>query len=236
MKTEKGFSLIELLVAIVIISASALAFLTFSLSGIQNRTAMQRQVTGQTMALDVAERLQKLPVANALVTPDGGLAVQVGQDGSGNLLRCVGANPTGFLGNDGNGMTPLTNPYGSNALYLYDQNTGVPIISPAANANIHHPNANDVSNWATVQQLVAPIRSYGNTTFYAVWTIAYMPCTPTTGTDLAKIFVTVYWIEPEPTDTAPAVVASNIVSGSYRLKTVSVTAEKAFKAEIEAGK
>jgi len=235
MKTEKGFSLVELLIAIIVIAVSALAFLTFALGSMKQRTDMQRQITAHTMAVDVSERLQKLTSSNSLIKPDGGTAVRVGHDAAtGNLLKCNAGAPAVSLGSDLTGMTSLTNPLGVNALYLYDQNSGTPLLTTAANANIHHPNANDIANWTSVSSTVAPIRSQGGTTFYAVWTIAYLPCTSTTE-DLAKIFVTVYWIEPEPLDTAVSAVTSKISSGAYRLKTVSVTAEKAYKIETKAG-
>lgn len=237
MKTEKGFSLVELLIAIIVIAVSALAFLTFALGSMKQRTDMQRQITAHTMAVDVSERLQKLTSSNSLIKPDGGTAVRVGYDAaSGNYLlkKCNAGAPAVDLGSDLTGMTSLTNPLGVNALYLYDQNSGTPLLTTAANANIHHPNANDIANWASVSSTVAPIRNQGGTTFYAVWTIAYLPCTATTE-DLAKIFVTVYWIEPEPLDSAVSAVTAKIASGEYRLKTVSVTAEKAYKIEIKAG-
>lgn len=234
MRTNSGFSLIELLVAVLIIGISALAFLSFSLSGIKQRTDMQRQITAHTMAVDVAERLQKLSSGSSLVKPDGGLAIRVGHDASGNLLKCVGSAPADSLLSDATGMTSLTKPLGVNSLYLYDQNTGTPLLTTAANANIHHPNANDVANWASVSQAVAPIRNLGGATYYAVWSVAYLPCTASTE-DLAKIFITVYWIEPEPSDSSPSTVVSKIASGEYKLKTVSVTSEKAFKIETKAG-
>jgi len=234
MKTERGFTLIEMLVAIIIIAFSAMAFLTFSLSGIKHRTDMKRQITAHTMAVDVAERLQKLTAGNTLIRPDGGAPIRVGHSGTGELLLCVSGTPSTLLGSDIAGTTSLTNPLGTNALYLYDQNTGTPLRTPAANANIHHPNDNDISNWSTVASTVAPIRNVDGTTFYAVWTVAYLPCTTSTE-DLAKIFITVYWIEPEPLDSAPSAVAAKIASGEYRLRTVSVTAEKGYKIETKAG-
>lgn len=237
MKTEHGFTLIEMLVAIIIIAISALAFLTFSLSGMKQRTDMKRQITAHTMAVDVAERLQKLTSSNTLIKPDGGAAIRVGYDAaSGNYLlkKCNSGAPAVDLGSDQAGMTSLTNPLGINALYLYDQNTSTPLRTAAANANIHHPNDNDIANWSVVSNTVAPIRTIDGTTFYAVWTVAYLPCTTTTE-DLAKIFITVYWVEPEPVDSAPSAVVAKIASGEYRLKTVSVVAEKAYKIETKAG-
>lgn len=237
MNTEKGFTLIELVVAVALIAISALAFLTFSLSGIKNRTDMQRQITAQAMAVDIADRLQRLPSSNSLITPDGATPIRVGYaPAGGQLLQCVGSSPVDNLSAGAFGLTSLTNPVSATELYLYDRNTGptTPIITAAANANIHHPNANDIANWAAVSETVAPIRVFGGTTFYAVWTVAYLPCAAVT-TDLAKIFITVYWIEPEPEDALPSSVASKISSGQYRIKSLSVTADKAYKIETKAG-
>ena len=72
----------------------------------------------------------------------------------------------------------------TNQLYLYDNNACIDpnptwdadacrtgsTITPAANAAIDHPNATSAA-----YDSINPIRSYRNTTYYAVWSVAYMP-------------------------------------------------------------
>ena len=77
---------------------------------------------------------------------------------------------------------------------------------------------------------INPIRAYRNTTYYAVWSIAYLPCN-TSSTDRRKIFVTVYWIDPEPSDSGIADVQTKIAAGTYTIKSVSLIVDKAIGTE-----
>ena len=125
-------------------------------------------------------------------------------------------------------------------MYLYDNNACIDpnptwdadacrtgsTITPAANAAIDHPNATSAA-----YDSINPIRSYRNTTYYAVWSVAYMPCNAGTNTDRRKIFVTVYWIDPEPTDTTTAAVQTKIQNGTATVKSVSIVVDKAIGTE-----
>ena len=57
-----------------------------------------------------------------------------------------------------------------------------------------------------------------------------MTCSGAT-TNLRKIFVTVYWIDPEPKDTTVSAVQTKIDNGTYKTKSVSVVVDKAVGTE-----
>jgi prepilin-type N-terminal cleavage/methylation domain-containing protein len=251
-RDNKGFTLIELIIATTIILIVSLGFFGWASTIIQTNLSIERNNTAYTMAMDVAERLQRMP-DNSLIQPKSGSSRCVGYDGSGNLRGCnTTTNPpvtcTGSpqvpLSSDATGLTILTNPwYGTtNKLYLYDKNNcqGKTWVDSACGGagnidittdttltgRIDHPNAA-----GSVYDSINPIRSYRNTTYYAVWSVAYMPCNAGTNTDRRKILVSVYWIDPEPTDTTTAAVQTKIQNGTATVKSVSIVVDKAIGTE-----
>lgn len=247
MNNKKGFTLIELLIAMTIILIVSLGFFAWATTIIQAELAMQKNNTAYTIAMDVADRLQRMS-DNSLIMPKTANEKYVGfddssdKDGDGydfELNKCVSNSPSGNLQTDATGMTIYTNPWNSTSklLYLYDNNTcesktwvdsacggGVSIAS-SANGSIDHPNASGAA-----YNSINPVRYYNNTTYYAVWSVAYMPCSGAT-TNLRKIFVTVYWIDPEPKDTTVSAVQTKIDNGTYKTKSVSVVVDKAIGTE-----
>lgn len=111
-------------------------------------------------------------------------------------------------------------------LYMYDNNigsfNGATYINNQANINISHPkntdNINDISN------IVTPIRNENNATYYIVWSIVNTPCN--NNNNLLKLFITVYWIEPEPNDTTITDVERRLLENTYKLKNISLTIDK----------
>jgi len=236
---EEGFTLLEMLVSMAIILVASVGFFGFTVSVIQNRASLARSNFGYNMAVDVADRLSKLNRANSLILPNSsGVIKHVGYDTNSILRKCSGTTLTSNApGNDpATGMTEYSNPVGSNALYLYDNNLGTfsdgVTITSSANTSIDHPNAADLSDLGSTNNIkttVDPIRKNENgITYYVVWSVAYMPCG---STDKSNIFITVYWIEPEPSETSVSAVNSKIASGAYKLKNVSLSIDKAYRIE-----
>lgn len=249
-RDNRGFTLIELVIATTIILIVSLGFFGWASTIIQTNLSIEKNNTAYAMAMDVAERLQRMN-DNSLIQPRTGSSRCVGFDGSANLRGCnTTANPpvtcTGSpqvpLSSDATGLTVLTNPWNgtTNQLYLYDNNACVNItwltgtcrtgstITTGANASIDHPNSTTgTPNYDSIN----PIRSYRNTTYYAVWSIAYLPCNAGTNTDRRKIFVTVYWIDPEPTDTGLLDLPGRIIAGTATVKSVSIVVDKAIGTE-----
>lgn len=239
MNNNRGFTLLEVLISMAIILVSSVGFFAFTTSIIRNRASIAKNNFGFNMAVDVADRLSKLTRDNDLILPNSaGVLKYVGYDTSFSLRKCSGSSLTGNapVSDPATGMTEYSNPSGSNALYLYDNNLGTiasgVTITSSANANIDHPNATDLSNLGNANNIkttVDPIRrSENGITYYAVWGVAYMPCDSTAK---ANIFITVYWIEPEPTETSVSAVNSMIASGAYKVKNVSLSIDKAYRIE-----
>ena len=252
---NKGFTLIELVIATTIILIVSLGFFGWASTIIQTNLSIERNNTAYTMAMDVAERLQRMSDNSLIQKRTGSSSKCVGYDGSGNLrgcntttsppVICTSGSPQVPLSSDSTGLTILTNPwYGTDsALYIYDQNkcqgsTSTWVDSECgdsgkvditANATltgrIDHPNVA-----GSAYDSINPIRSYRNTTYYAVWSVAYLPC-GTTSTDRRKIFVTVYWIDPEPADSGITDVQTKIAAGTYVVKSVSIVVDKAIGTE-----
>ena len=237
MKRDKnGFTLIELIIATTIILIVSLGFFGWASTIIQTNLSIERNNTAYAMALDVAERLQRMSDNTLIQKRSGSTSKCVGYDGSGNLrgcntttnppLICTSGTPQVPLSSDSTGLTILTNPwYGTtNKLYLYDKNNcdGKTWIDSACGGTgniaittdstligrIDHPNVA-----GSTYDSINPIRAYRNTTYYAVWSVAYLPCN-TSSTDRRKIFVTVYWIDPEPTDATVTAVEAKIQGGT----------------------
>lgn len=241
MKKCTGFSLIEVLVAIVIIGIAALGFMYSVNVQLRERGNISRMIAAQTMLQDVAERLTKLPKTNALVLPASGNEKYIGYyvaAGMPAISECQGASPKAVTDQQSRDFSAsMTRPNSANGFYLFDNGAGTVTpgvtITSAANPNIDHPNAVDISSAALIDTLnstVGPIRrdQYG-ITYYAVWKVAYMPCTGTS--DQAKIFVTVYWLEPASPATVAEVV-TRINNGSLRVRSVSLTVDRSFRTEL----
>lgn len=251
MNNNRGFTFVELIISMVVILIVSLGFFSWSSTIIQINLGAEQNNFAYSFANDVADKLQRAP-DNAL-NRHNAVRRCVGFSNTGDLRECsssgscsggtVSSSANSLFDNpsapDPAGMTKYTNPRPGTALYLYENNncqglswvdagcgTNV-VITSSANQNIDHPNATGAA-----YNSINPVRSYRNTTFYAVWSVAYMPCNAgATNSDKRKIFVTVYWIDPEPADTNIADVQTKLGNGTYRMKTVSVVADKSIQAE-----
>ncbi|MDP2279298.1 MAG: prepilin-type N-terminal cleavage/methylation domain-containing protein [Nitrospirota bacterium] len=248
MNNNRGFTLIELIIATTIILIVSLGFFGWASTIIQTNLSIERNNTAYAMLMEVAEELQRM-YDNSLIQPRSGSSRCVGFDGSGDLkgcdtdttrpVTCSGSPQVGLSPTTGTNLTILTNPrLDSSTPYLYDNNacatttwdtdacrTGS-TITTGANAAIDHPNATTAT-----YDSINPIRSYKNTTYYAVWSVAYMPCGTSYSTDRRKIFVTVYWIDPEPADTDLTALPGRIAAGTATVKSVSIVVDKAIGTE-----
>lgn len=239
-----GFTLIELIIAMTVILIVSLGFFGWASTIIQTNLSIERNNTAYSMAMDVAGRLQRMS-DNSLIQHSTASKRYVGFTSDGDLRGCDASNdPTVVISSGLTGMTTYTNPtQSSNSPYLYDKNNcegrtwvdntncgdyAKVSITSAANGNIDHPNTTIT---ASSYNSISPIRSYRNTTYYAVWSVAYMPCNAGTDTSRRKIFVTVYWINPEPTDAGVADVQTKIGNGTYTVKSVSVVVDKSIGTE-----
>jgi len=70
--TEKGFTLSEVLVAIVVLSLGLLGLETMHIAAIQVNTTASRLTQGTTLAQDRAERLMALPYDDPMLTDTTG--------------------------------------------------------------------------------------------------------------------------------------------------------------------
>ncbi|KAF0145765.1 MAG: hypothetical protein FD156_740 [Nitrospirae bacterium] len=251
MNTNRGATLVELMIAILVIMIVSLGFFNWLGTVMRMNTSIEKTNTAYAMANDVADRLQRMS-NNDLIKPRSGSSRCVGYDtATADLRQCASCNtataPTVNISVGSTGMTVFTDPWKSSApqeLYLYDRNncegktwvdtTGTPTcragstITATANANIDHPNSiTGTPNYDSIN----PIRSYKGTTYYAVWSVAYLPCNADTNTDRRKIFITVYWITPEPSDTDLTALPGRIAAGTATIKSVSLVADKTIGAE-----
>ena len=229
---NRGFTLVEVLVAMFILVCVLLGFFTWAYTIMVNNAAVEKMNAANMIALDVADRLQRMS-DNALIRPKSGNEKQIGYNAAGDLKRCVGSLPTGQIKNDVRGMTEYTNPLGDGSLYVYDRNTCSEVhpscfasstVVEAANAHIDHPNS------STNPEAIDPVRFVNNTTYYVVWSIAYLPCT-SNSEERRKMFITVYWIDPEPEESSHADVHSKISSNTYSLRNVSLVIDKVIGTE-----
>lgn len=246
MSNKRGVTLIEVIIAMVIILIASLGFLTWETNMFRNNVEIARNNTAYAIAQDVADRLQRM-LDNSLIKHTTANMKCVGFAGTGEVRGCFTAGamdcndgtPTDAIEVGATGMTKYTNPWNGAKLYLYDNNacqdktwtdatcgSGV-TITTAANGTIDHPNAAGAA-----YNSVNPVRYYRGVTYYAVWSVAYLPCNVgAVGTDKRKIFVTVYWIVPEPSDTAVNTVQTKLASGTYRIKSVSIVVDKTVGVE-----
>ncbi len=247
MRNSKGVSLIEMMIAMAIITIASLGFLVFETDMFRHNVAAERNNIAYEIALDVAGRLQRMYDNSLILHTTNRKCVGVDSSAvlkeclnlSGTAVDCSAGAPTGNIAVGSTDMIKYTNPWNGSQLYLYDGNNcdkktwvdsgcGTSVaITTAANANIDHPNAA-----GSAYNSINPVRSYRNTTYYAVWSVAYMPCNAgAADTSKRKIFVTVYWIVPEPSDASAATVQTKIANGTYRLNSVTVTADKVIGTE-----
>lgn len=230
----KGLTLIEVLVAVLIIMVALAGFFMSIDISIVQRAQLTRQTTATSMAYDVADRLSKITKtprsnATAFIEPIAGSERYVGYtaDGAAQMKECSGGIPQVALNPD-----VFAAATGGGRLYMYDNNIGVfnaaTTIDPAANVNIHHPNSTDVV--ADINSVINPVRrDQSGATFYAIWSVANVPCG---GVDQAKLFVTVYWIEPEPSDGSVAAVLTRLANGTSRIKSITVVGDKIYKTQL----
>jgi len=234
---NKGYTLIEMLIAITILTIVTLGFFAWASTVIQTNLYTQKANIGYSIAKDIAEKLSKVSDNSSLIMPRSGNDKCAGFDQEdGSLKKCTpcGSGSRGSLGDtinqDPAGFTEFTNPWNNGLLYMYDNNNcenktwldtscknGI-TINQAANPFIDHPAS------TTDYDLIPPVRYENNTTYYAVWSVVYLSCTG--AQDRRKIFVTVYWIDPEPVDTTPGGVQAKLLAGTSTLKSVSVVVDR----------
>lgn len=258
MNTNRGATLVELMIAMLVIMIVSLGFFNWLGTVMRMNTSIERTNTAYAMANDVADRLQRMN-DNALIKPNTTINKRcVGYDGSANLRACssincaAGGSPNVDISIGSTGLIKFADPANvwkvttpnapiATRLYLYAKSNGCADktwvdsacranaeITVASDETIDHPNPNAAT---TTYDSINPIRSIKNATYYAVWSVAYMPCNPGTNTDKRKIFITVYWITPEPTESTAAAVRTKITSGAYTLKSVSLVVDKTIGAE-----
>jgi hypothetical protein len=215
--SNSGFTLVEVLVAMVFFMICSLGLLTFTMMTFGERKSIERRNFAYAMASDIAEQLKFLPPDNALVKPLG--------SHSNIFLKYENGEIKDYDGQPVN-MWDLVNPLPLNqgGLYLYDANHNGTLesseINPSVNDKIDHPSSSDATSDLSI---VRPIRkSPDGTTYYAVWSVRYFPYNVS---DQAKVVIAVYWIEPEPTEDDASEVASKISNGVYRLKNVTISTD-----------
>jgi hypothetical protein len=210
-----AFTLVEVLVAMVFFMICSLGLLTFTMMTFGERKSIERRNFAYAMASDIAERLKFLPSNNALVKP---------LDSHSNIFLKYENGEMKDCGGQSVNMWELVNPLNQEGLYLYDANHNGTLdgseINPSVNDKIDHPSSNDATSDLSI---VRPIRrSPDGTTYYAVWSVRYLPCNVS---DQTKVVIAVYWIEPEPTEGDASEVASKIYNGVYRLKNVTISTD-----------
>jgi len=210
-----AFTLVEVLVAMVFFMICSLGLLTFTMMTFGERKSIERRNFAYAMASDIAEQLKFLPSTNALVKP---------LDSHSNIFLKYENGEMKDCGGQSVNMWELVNPLNQEGLYLYDANHNGTLdgseINPSVNDKIDHPSSSDATSDLSI---VRPIRrSPDGTTYYAVWSVRYLPCNVS---DQAKVVIAVYWIEPEPTEGDASEVASKISNGVYKLKNVIVSTD-----------
>ncbi len=221
-KRKAGFTLVEVLVAMVFFLICSIGLVSFTMMSLAARTTLGKRQEAYAIALDIAERLRSLPADSPLVKPKDTNASKYLKYNSdtGELVDCTN-NPVS--------TEMFANPLGSNLLYIYDAdhdgNLASSEIYGTANPEIDHPDTSGTS--VTSYDSINPVRKTDSgTTFYGIWSVRYYPCGYS---NQAKIVVTVYWIEPEPRDTSVADVVSGINNRVYSLKKITVTTDRAYR-------
>jgi prepilin-type N-terminal cleavage/methylation domain-containing protein len=241
MNSDRGFTLVEMMISMIIILIVSLGFFGWAAMVTSSNINAQKNNTAYAMAKDIGESLQGLDKNDPLILPKSGNEKRIGYNSDGELRKCSsGLITSNLVTSDAAGTTEFTNVWKSatSKLYLYDKNScvnktwadsgcgdsGTMTIDTTANTNIDHPNAE-----GSAYDTINPVRFYQNTTFYAVWSIAYIPCTG--DINKRKIFVTIYWVDPEPVDSAIADVQTKIAAGTAVLKHVSLVIDKSTGTE-----
>lgn len=217
--SNSGFTLVEVLVAMVFFLICSVGLLTFTMMSLSERKSIERRIFAYSMLSDVVERLRNIPDSK-IVKPNTSHESNYIEYSGGKVKTCG----SGSGSEEGLDPWEFVNPVGSGQLYLYDSDHDGELdsgdITTSANANIDHPTL------GTDYSGIAPIRKDSSgRTYYAVWSIRYFPCGYSSQ---AKIFAAVYWIEPEPSDSSSEEVVSKINSGVYRLKHVTVTTDRMY--------
>lgn len=238
MKKNKGFTLVELLISVAILTIVSLGFFAWATAIIAVNMNAQKNNTAYTIALDIAERLQRMN-DNPLIQPSMGKCI--GFDESGVIKECQycgGALTDKSISLDM--LTEYTNPWNESSykIYMYDGNScegktwldstcrdGITIQQDIANPLIDHPRTGTGLDYSSIN----PVRFINNTTYYAVWSITYLSCSGNPAK--RKIFVTVYWLSPEPEDTVLSELEEKIKNGIYTIKSVSITVDKSIGIE-----
>ncbi|MCX7823145.1 MAG: prepilin-type N-terminal cleavage/methylation domain-containing protein [Syntrophobacterales bacterium] len=215
-KNQKGFTLLEVLVAMVFFLICSIGLVSFTVMAIGERKNIERRHQAYAIAQDIAERLRGIPNNSNLIRPTSSNENTYIRYDEGEIKYCSSLSVV---------TTSEFSPLGNGLLFLYDSNhdgeIGTSEINISSNPKIDHPNSS--MNY----DIIKPIRKVPDgTTFYTIWGVRYMPCN--IPERQAKIFITVYWIEPEPTDDDVSVVAQKISSNIYRLKTVSYTTDRFY--------
>jgi|GEM_PF-1121610 len=224
-KLCSGFTLVEVLVAMVFFMICSLGLLTFTMMTFGERKSIERRNFAYSMASDIAEQLKFLPSTNALVKPGDRTSEEdnfLRYDANGEIKDCAGNSVD---------LWQLTNPSFNGKLYLYDANHDGTLdsaeIDQSANDKIDHPSNSDSTGNLS---MIRPIRKSpdGVTTYYAVWSVRYLPCGFSAQYEndvITKVIITVYWIEPEPMEASSETLVSKISSGEYKLKHVTVSTD-----------
>ncbi|MGO9015058.1 MAG: prepilin-type N-terminal cleavage/methylation domain-containing protein [Dissulfurispiraceae bacterium] len=240
--SQRGFTLIEILISTGILLIAVAGFLAWAANVVNQRAGLSKRNFAYNIAVDVSDRLAKLSGTNVFLLPNSsGTIKYLGLDSNGNLLTCLaGVLTSNGLTFDATGMTQYTNPWNGtmNNLFLYHDSLGTfsasAPLTTTANAFIDHPNSSDVANLGLpddINSLINPIRRSANgVTYYVAWSVAYMPCA-TAPTNLVKIFITVYWIDPEPSFSSTITQVNNYIqSHPLSVKNVSITLDKSLTA------
>ena len=219
-----AFTLVEVLVAMVFFMICSLGLLTFTMMTFGERKSIERRNFAYAMASDIAEQLKFLPSTNALVKPldsHSNIFLKYDENKENEMVYCDGGQSVN--------MWELVNPLNQGGLYLYDANHNGTLesseINPSVNDKIDHPSSSDATSDLSI---VRPIRrSPDGTTYYAVWSVRYLPCNVS---DQDKVVIkvviaAVYWIEPEPMEDDASEVASKISNGVYKLKNVTISTD-----------
>ncbi len=201
-KDSKGISLIEVLVAILILNVALLGLIPAMATWIKTSTDVQARNTAIQMARSVSDTLKGLNYDNDLLSKQNALWLNAYIDNNNNVSVLVGAaNDV-----DGDGIPDFLDPNNNGTYKLFDKG-GTGRLDAAGDINnnsIDHPataifNKTNICGSAGCEyKIINPIERVNNITFYKVWSIGCLggDCS-STGTDYAKfVGVVVYWFSP----------------------------------------
>ncbi len=217
-RKEKGFTIIEVLIAMSFFLLCSIGLMTFTMMTLKERKIIERRHQAYAFANDMVERLRFLPSNSDLVEPQPSHEGDHVKLEDGKLVYCDGGQQVD--------INSITNPIGGGTLYLYDKdhdgNLDSSEVNNSANPEIDHP----TTNVADYNGLMPIRQTTDGTTFYCVWAVRYFPCN---SSNQSKIFIKVYWIEPEPQEENPQNVVSGITNGKYQLKEITIATDRAYK-------